>query len=134
MHDNMWEVFRLVFVCLDAMGKDSTQDAKARSLVGKLLADIARFATAEGSADAARTDSATCTLDELREACNHLKESSLQYINSLTDEQILHNPTGGVEDSIFFCLSHAAFASAWRIGQLHLMLGIEELETIEPEN
>lgn len=125
MHSDMWEVFRLVGVCLDAIGKDDTKDAKARDLIGKLLADVAGFATEGGLPDNVPVDAATCSLDELKESCAAIRELSLQYINSLTDDQILDNPTGEVEGSLYFKLSHAHFASAWRIGQLHLILGIQ---------
>ncbi len=126
MHSDMWEVFRLVGVCLDAMGEDDAQNTKARDLIAKLLADVARFATESGSPDSIRVDAATCTLDELRESCSAIREASLQYINSLTDHHILENPAEEVEGSLYFKLSHAHFASAWHIGQLHLILGIEE--------
>jgi hypothetical protein len=125
MHSDMGEVFRLVGVCLDAMGRDDVKDAKGRDLIRSLLVDVAKYGTADGSLSSVPSDTANSSLDELRQASSAIRESALQYISSLTDEQILDNPTGDVEGSIYFKLSHAHFASAWRIGQLHLVLGID---------
>ena len=123
MHSDMWFVFKMVSDCLDAVGSDEALGTAIRPLVHKINTSVVEFATSDKRVDAHPVDAMACTLSELRDYCNAVKETSLQYINSLTDEEILHNPTNTVEGSLYFKCQHANFFSAVQIGKMHQILG-----------
>ncbi len=125
LHSDMWYVFKMVSDCLDAVGTDEALGSAIRPLVHKINTSVVDFATRDKRVDADPVDATTCSMAELRAHCNAVKETSLRYINSLTDEEILDNPTNEVEGSLYFKLEHATFYSAVQIGKMHQILGID---------
>ena len=136
LHENiqsdMWYVYKMISDVIDVLehGKGNLEvAAKARRikwLIGRVNSTVTHFATAAGGT--LEELPADCTLDELRGVSNRVKDAALHHIGSLSDTQILDNPTDSVEGSVYFCLHHAIFYSAVQIGKMHQMLGIKDSE------